>query len=633
MLSLNEMNKMIYDENNARKKMQPMERHLYQLAIQTYTDRFFEIAENENGLDGYEDMKNNFFKHIPSTYTNEMFDVEHADMASIVIMEPVDFADPELEKYLNDKKPELMSMPSEVMRGVVQYFLMTYLAAHIWTVLQEGFEATKEYVNMDMDPIVWVFMLDPRPILFGDFKIAKLIYNDVIGADSSSAYKDSVPIPLRGLSEDHINWLYLMGFSIQRFVVSEEHGKEIGDYKVSIPRLLFWKQRDYDTPVKTISNYIMNGAGSGIDKATANAIATISYNNRDEGGSVRFEIGPYDGMDMTPKQWAIRLAEEEAITRRAERRQEENERQIIQEIEGLSISELLFEQSSSNIINPQKLFELLAETVYSLDMNKYNRYKKYALEHGVLLHVSIQQPNRNPWLRAIINAGVRYKMFYYVVYIDIVMNIIITGGSKKVTTAEQTFYANTLVNKILGKFAEDFDIMDYKNLMSVLNFKDYLYFAEQTADNMVINNVKYVKIIYEKVEQYAYLISYLPAEDLDGYQHSLNTISTRENDIGENVPLVALYINNMILKSYVEEDDEPVRTFLKLIQLILEYCFSGKGIRRIKPYIENNNELLEDLMPQLNIEVFADLIIQRQGLDGVQRLAMTYDIREAVKIK
>lgn len=637
MLSQNEMNKMIYDEKDARKTMQPMERHLYQLAIQTYTDRFFEIAENEEGLTIYEDMKKNFFKHIPLSYTDEMFDIEHADMASIVIMGNADFADPELEKYLNDKKPELMSMPSEVMRGVVQYFLMTYLAAHIWTVLQEGVEAIKEYINKGMDhrkAIVWVFMLDPRPILFGDFETAEMIYNYVIGADSSSVYKDSVPIPLYGLSEDHINWLYLMGFSFQRFVVSEEHGKKIGDYKVSIPRLLFWKQREYDTPIKTISNYIINGAGSDIDKATANAIATISYNNRDEaGGSVRFEIGPYGGLDMTPKQWAIRLAEEEAITRRAERRQQENERQLIQEIEGLHISELLFGQSSSNIINPQTLFDLLAGTVYSLNMNKYIRYKKYALEHGVLLHVSIQQPNRNPWLGAINNAGIRYRMFYYVVYIDIVMNIIITGGSNNVTTAEQTFYANTLVNKILGKFAADFDLMDYKNLMSALNFKDYLYIAEQYEDNMVINNVKYVKIIYEKVEQYAYSISYLPAEDLDRYQRSLNTISTRENDIVNDVPLVALYINDMILKSYVEEDDEPVRTFLKLIQLILEYCFSGNGIRKINPYIKNNKELLRELMPQLNIEVFADLIIKQKGFDEVKRLAMTYDIREAVKNK
>ncbi|MDB4507257.1 hypothetical protein N9064_00045 [bacterium] len=636
MLLQNEMNKMIYDENNARKKMQPMEKHLYQLAIQTYTDRFFEISENEEGLTIYEDMKKNFFKHIPLSYTDEMFDIEHADMASIVIMGTADFVDRKMEKYLNDKKPELMSMPPEVMRGVVQYFLMTYLAAHIWTVLQEGFEATKKYVNMGMDhrkAIVWVFMLDPRPILFGDFEIVKLLYNDVIGADASSPYKDSVPIPLYGLSDDHINWLYLMGFSFQRFVVSKKHGKKIGDYKVSIPRLLFWKQRDYDTPIKTISNYIINGAGSGIDNAVANAIATISYNNRDEGGSVRFEIGPYNGMDMTPKQWAIRLGEEEAITRRAERRQEENERQIIQEIEGLSISELLFGQSSSNLNNPQQLFDLLSNAVYALDMDAYNRYKKYALENGVLLHVSIQQPNRNPWLKAIKTAGAKYKLFYYVVFIDIVMNVMITGGSKKVTTAEQSYCANALVNKVLGYFAADCDLNDYKNLMRALKFRNYLYFAEQNADNMVINNVKYVKYLYEKVEEYAYSISYLPADDLDRYQRSLNTISTRENDIGENVPLVALYINDMILKSYVEEDDEPVRTFLKLIQLILEYCFSGKGIRKIKPFIKNNKELLEDLMPQLNIEVFADIIIKHQGLDKLQRLAMTYDIREAVKNK
>jgi hypothetical protein len=444
-------------------------------------------------------------------------------------------------------------------------------------------------------------------------------------------YKDSVPIPLRGLSEDHINWLYLMGFSFERFTVSKEHGKEIGDYKVSIPSLLFWKQRDYDTPVKTISNYIVNG--SGIDKATANAIATISYNKRDETGSVRFEIGPYDGLDMTPKQWSIRLGEEEAILRRAERRQEENERQIIQEIEGLSISELLFEQSSSNTINPQRLFDLLAGAVYSLNMNNYNRYKKYALEHGVLLHVSIQQPNRNPWLKSIKAAGSKYKMFYYVVFIDIIMNVMITGGSKKVTTAEQSYCANALVNKVLGHFAADCDLMDYKNLMRALKFRNYLYFVQQNADNMVINNVKYVKYIYEKVEQYAESISYLPASDLDRYQRSLNTITTREDDIGENVPLVALYINDMILKAYVEEDDEPVRTFLKLIQLILEYCFSGKGIRKIKPFITKNDELLEDLMPQLNIEVFADLIIKHQGFDKLQRLAMTYDIREAVKNK
>ena len=97
--------------------------------------------------------------------------------------------------------------------------------------------------------------------------------------------------------------------------------------------------------------------------------------------------------------------------------------------------------------------------------------------------------------------------------------------------------------------------------------------------------------------------------------------------------MVALYINDMILKSYVEEDDAAVRTFLKLIQLILEYCFSGKGIRKINPFIENNKELLEELMPQLNIEVFADLIIKQDGFDDIKRLAMTYDIREAVKNK
>jgi hypothetical protein len=635
MLSQNEMRQMIYDEKDARKKMQPMEKHLYQLAIQTYTDRFFEIAENEEGLTIYEDMKKNFFKHIPLSYTDEMFDIEHADMASIVIMGSADFSDPTLEKYLYDKK-EIGSMPAEVMRGVVQYFLMTYLAAHIWTVLQEGFEATKEYVNMGMDhrkAIVWVFMLDPHPILFGDFEIAKFIYNYVIGADASSVYKDSVPIPLRGLSEDHIEWLYLMGFSFERFVVSKEHGNEIGDYKVSIPSLLFWKQRYYDTPVKTISNYIMNGAGSGIDKATANAIATISYNKRDEEGSVRFEIGPYDGMDMTQRQWAIRLGEEKAIIRREERRQEDKERQIIQEIEGLSISELLFGQSSSNLNNPQQLFDLLSNAVYAVDMDRYNRYKKYALENGVLLHVSIQQPNRNPWLKAIKTAGTKYKIFYYVVFIDIIMNVMITGGSKKVTIEHQSYCADALVNKILGDFSVNNDLMDYKNLLHAVKFRNYLSYAEQNADNMVINNVKNVKKVYEKVEEYANSISYLPVEDMDRYQRILNTITTRENDIGSVVPSVALYINVMILNSYVEEDDDAVRTFLKLIQLILEYCFSGKGIRKIKPFIIKNDELLKDLMPQLNIEVFADLIIKHQGLDRLQRLAMTYDIREAVKNK
>ena len=637
MLSQNEMRKMIYIEKDARKNMEPMEKHLYKLAIQTYTNRFFEIAEDKDGLKEYKALKKNFFNDIPIAYKDEMFDIEHADMASIVIMGSVEFADPNLEKYLNDKKPELMSMPAEVMRGVVQYFLMTYLAAYIWTVLQEGFEATKDYINMSMDhqkAIVWMFMLDPRPILFGDFEIAELMYNYVIGADASSVYKDSVPIPLRGLSEDHINWLYLMGFSFERFTVSEEHGKKIGDYNVSIPRLLFWKQRDYDTPVKTISNYIMNGAGPNIDKATANAIATISYNKRDEaGGSVRFEMGPYDGMDMTPKQWSIRLGEEEAILRRAERRQEENERQIIQEIEGLHISELLFGQSSSNLIDPQKLFNLLSNAVYALDIDAYNRYKKYALENGVLLHVSIQQPNRNPWLKAIKAAGSKYKIFYYVVFIDLIMNVMITGGSKKLTTAEQTYCANALVNKVLGHFAVNNDLNDYKKLIHALEFRNYLYFAEQNADNMVINNVKFVKKIYETVEEYADSISYLPLDDLDRYQRSLNTISTRENDIVNDVPLVALYINDMILKAYVEEEDDSVRAFLKLIQLILEYCFSGKGIRKIKPFIKNNKELLEDLMPQLNIEVFADIIIKHQGLDKVQRLAMTYDIREAVKNK
>ena len=150
---------------------------------------------------------------------------------------------------------------------------------------------------------------------------------------------------------------------------------------------------------------------------------------------------------------------------------------------------------------------------------------------------------------------------------------------------------------------------------------------------MVINNVKNVKKVYEKVEEYANSISYLPVEDMDRYQRILNTITTRENDIGSVVPSVALYINVMILNSYVEEDDDAVRTFLKLIQLILEYCFSGKGIRKIKPFIIKNDELLKDLMPQLNIEVFADLIIKHQGLDRLQRLAMTYDIREAVKNK
>ena len=494
MLSQNEMRQMIYDENNARKTMEAMERHLYKLAIQTYTDRFFEIAEDKDGLKEYQALKKSFFKNIPLSYTDEMFDIEHADMASIVIMGSVEFVDAELEKYLDGKKESVMAMPPEVMRGVVQYFLMTYLAAHIWTVLQEGFEATKDYANKSMDhkkAIVWVFMLDPRLILFGDFQTAEMIYNYVIGADASSVYKDSVPIPLRGLSEDHIEWLYLMGFSFERFVVSKEHGKKIGDYKVSIPSLLFWKQRDYDTPVKTISNHIVNGAGSNVDKATANAIATISYNNRDEaGGSVRFEIGPYDGMDMTQKQWAIRLGEEEAIIRREERRQEENERQLIQEIEGLHISELLFGQSSSNLNNPRQLFDLLSNAVYALDMNAYNRYKKYALEHGVLLHVSVQQPNRNPWLKAIKAAGPKYKIFYYVVLIDIMMNVIITGGSKKVSAAEQSYYTDSLANKILGDFSVNNDLMDYKELMGTVKFRNYLSYAASRGDIAVIHNVK-----------------------------------------------------------------------------------------------------------------------------------------------
>ena len=146
--------------------------------------------------------------------------------------------------------------------------------------------------------------------------------------------------------------------------------------------------------------------------------------------------------------------------------------------------------------------------------------------------------------------------------------------------------------------------------------------------------MKYVKDIYEKVSYYYDVLGYLPAHDIDRYQRSLNTISTKENDIiMDTVPSVALYINDMILKSYVEEDDDSIRAFLQLIQLILGYCLSGKGIKKIRPYIKNNNELLKDLMPQLNIEVFADLIIKRQDFDKVNSLAMTYNIREAVKKK
>jgi hypothetical protein len=459
--------------------------------------------------------------------------------------------------------------------------------------------------------------------MLSEDEIVKMIYN-----------ADSVPIPLYGITKDHALFLYNGGFVFTRFAVSKKYGKKIDDYSVSIPRLLFWEQRSYDTSIKAISNNIVNG--SGIDKEVADAIATISYQNNDNNGSVHFEIGRYGGMDFSYYQLEIFDTQRKAKKRRQERIMEENELQLFQDIEGLCISELLFGQHSTNDPSSKFIFKMLTKAVNNFDMEKYIMYKRHSLYGGVLLRVSMTRPDCNPWLKRLKKC--ENKIFYYVVLIDLMMNVMITGRSKNIATelCASARYADTLINKVLGKISNDLDINQFKKLVPIVDFMSYVNFAEKNNDDTVLNSVKVVKYVYEKVLYYGDNIGMEACLNIEEYQRCLHTIATNPDGIVNSVPLVPLYINSMILKCFVNEDDEEKdeerRAFLQLIQLILEYCLTGKGIKKIKLFIKNNSESLHTMMLKLNVDVFADLIIKgQQDFDNVKRLAMTYDFRCALK--
>lgn len=628
------------EKSDVRETFKSLENQLFDEAQSLYSKNIRSITASKHGFKKYIKLKNNFFKNISDKIKGECFDVDHADYAALYVLKnDRDYiVDPRLNIYL--KKNYLKTIDT---MNKSKYYIMTYYAVYMLRRHFNSVENIMKYMKDDCETklkiAVWLFLINKRHFMFNDFEIAKYMYNNVINASKNSIHTNGLAIPLYGISTEHAIWLYSHGFVFTRFAYSKEHGKKINDYLISIPSLLFWEQREYDTTIKAISNNIVNG--SGIDKSIADAIATISYEKEkdsDYSGSVRFEDGPYDSKDMTSRQWQIKLFQELAVEKRSERLRQQRDFEEMQEIEGFCIAECFNEPSYIIINEMEYYYKRLIDAIYGEErdsLEKYVYYKYNALKCGIKLNITLIQINRHPWLKKLVDNGEQGTIFYYTVLIDLFMNVIITGGSKKVHDENSRIiqtanFCNILTNKILGNICNDLSIGALKYMLdNCVNFGNYIDFVnnksygvfENSRWDMLKEHVDYVSTIYAKMLVYSMKIVQTVRNDINKYQHSLHHIS-QDKTIIFNVPHFVLYINRIITNGLDEDDSEAVICFVTLIQKILEFVYTNTSIKRVKLYVKNKKNVLGDYLKEINVEIFSDMIIKRNDIEMNTKLFM-----------
>ena len=628
-----------YDDDT-RKTFKSLEIELYNQAHILYTKNIKSIAASKHGFKKYIKMKNHFFKNISDNFKGKSLNIDDADYAALCVLNDETVIDPRLNDYL--KKHTVDTLDKS------RYYIMSYYTAYMSRHHFNSVENIMKYMKNisytfengveNLRVAIWLFVINKKYFMFNDFELAKYMYNNVISAPKNSIHGNGLPIPLYGINTEHAIWLYSCGFVFTRFAYSKEHGKKFNGYMISIPSLLFWEQREYDTSIKSISNNVVNG--SGIDKSVADAIATISYEARNDYGGVKFEDGPYDSKDMTLLQWKINKSEELAVEKRSERLRQQRDFEEIQEIEGFCIAECFNEPTYIQINEIEYYYNRLVEAIYSDSeerdsLEKYVYYKYNALKSGLKLNITLIQINRHPWLKKLIDNGEQGTMFYYTVLIDLFMNVIITGGSKKVFDEKSQIiqtanFCNILTNKILGNICNDLSIgglkymldncVNFGNYVDFVNNKSYGVFKNSRWD-MLKEHVDYVSIIYAKMLVYSMKMVQTVRVDINKYQHSLHNIS-QDKTIIFNVPHFVLYINRIITNGLDEDDSEIVICFVTLIQKILEFVYTNTSIKRVKLYVKNKKNVLGDYLKEINVEIFSDMIIKRNDIEMNTKLFM-----------
>jgi hypothetical protein len=627
------------EDDDTRSKFMPIEVELYDEALKVYTNKVKTIAASKHGFKKYIKLKNNFFKNISQKFKGNNFDNEYSDYAFCFVTKNENIVDPRLNDYL--KKHCSVSSINTIEK--TRYYIMSYLIVYMLRNHFNNIENVMKYVEQDIENrkiAVWLVVLNLGHFMFNDFEIARYAYKEIMSCPVQSVYSKKIPIPLYCISTEHVLWLYENGFVFTRFAYSKEHGKKLNNYMISIPSLLFWEGREYDTSIKSISNNIVNG--SGIDRSVADAIATISYEARTHSeypGTVLFEDGPYLCKDMTTKEWQIKLFEELAIEKRLERSRQQRELEDLQEIEGLCVAECFNERPAIVINETFYYYERLCSAIYNPDdtsnLEKYVYYKYNALKSGLRLNITLIQINRQPWLKKLIENGENGTVFYYTVLIDLFMNVIITGGcktfndehSKIVQTAN---FCNVLVNKILGKICNDFSIGSLKYMLdNCVNFGNYVDFVnnksygafEHTRWDMLKEHVDYVSTIYAKMLVYSMKMVQTARVDFDKYQHSLHKIA-QDKTIIYNVPHFVLYLNRIVTNGFDEEDSEKVVCFITLLQKILEFVYTNASIKKVNLYVKNKKSVLGEDLKKINVEIFSDMIIKRNDIEMNTKLTM-----------
>lgn len=466
------------------------------------------------------------------------------------------------------------------------WYIMVFGIGFVMKLIREGKIETfknllkdKSFKNM----VVWIMAVYAPPLIFSNFEITKYMYEKILNEEQKNFLPQMYPIPLYGLSKDFSLWLYNKGFVFTRFAVYKKGGRKFDDYNVSIPVLLFFNTRIYDTDIKTITNFIVRG--SGIDKSVAEAIATVSYENNDNdlNGTVRFELGPFYGKDVTIKQWNVMVKMSIANQESARRHRQNVERQRLQDREGYRISELLFNELPSNY-DVSSIYENINNAITSRDLEKYYEYRFELVSVGVMYNnFDIARPDRHPWLRKLKGGSDGNKIMYYIVLFDLSLNnIILTGEEDGVYNLYQ--FLSKMVEKLLNSctVSEINEIMKHVNLEFYLklfntmkNYDNELFKTKEKILNILNKEYTvsfgYLNVLYESI---------FNNNKFDSYQSSIIKKARKDiieiNNGNESMRYEGYAFNKTILNS-LNSENSIAFYFVSFTQSILEFIFKRNG--------------------------------------------------------
>jgi hypothetical protein len=590
------------------------------------------VFTSEKGFETY----NNLFKHeilktVPKTFKNidDKITVKgnDIDIALFMFLEESDWEtvnDKKLKEHLINKFNAISKNYEKKLNYYKQtafWYVMAFgIGMFCKIAISSGVEKLRKMINDDKNKrsfLLWIMGVDGSYLFFTDFMVTKYIYDELLSKAQKDYFIEMYSIPLYGVSQEFALWLYSKGFVFTRFAVSKKHGRKFDDYHVSIPKLLFWYPRGYETQVDTIVDTIVRG--SGIDKGVAQAIGTISYENRenDIAGTVKFEVGPFNGFDVSLKEWNVMLKKQEKVEFREERRRYEIERQRYQKREGLRISEMLFGQDSANVIDADKILKNLKNALNERNLEKYKENRFEALYGGIKFNLSTIGYKTNAWLSKL----EQDSTMYYVVLFDLAFNNIITSNDIEKVSEILTFLNTVIFEKLfLTK-----NMTDFQTIYNNIEFDNYIRIVENIARDMYQDENwknKFTDLLSLRdryIDTFGKVYDLYVAVSQNDIQRYQSRVIMYSSDIIKRVKARAYYVKKdgyIVHQAMVNEINDNENYLIIFVQHILNFIFKNSSLDHFMSVVTDNTTNVNNL---LKIQQAFDVLDKNQFMNLIKQ--------------